>query len=127
MTQKTPQNPWQFDVRVRERNLKQGSLTEKDLEKYLVGLPDLEPTTEAFGTPQPALEQPRVVAPPAPISADFDDEEEDEDDEDEDDVEETAAAAPAPVAAAAEPPAAEAPAAEPAAEPTSTDTGAGES
>ena len=58
MTQKT--NPWTFDVRVRERNLKAGSLTEKDVEKYLASLPDNADQAEAFGTPQPALEQPEI-------------------------------------------------------------------
>ena len=33
MTQKT--NPWTFDVRVRDRNLKAGTVTDKDVEKYL--------------------------------------------------------------------------------------------
>ena len=71
MTQKTNQNPWQFDVRVRERNLKQGSLTDKELEKHLAGLPDLESQTESFGTSQPALEQPRIgthLAPGLPLA-----------------------------------------------------------
>ena len=59
MTQKT--NPWTFDVRVRERNLKAGSLTEKDVEKYLSQLPDSADQAEAFGTAQPALEQPELA------------------------------------------------------------------
>lgn len=58
MTQKT--NPWTFDVRVRERNLKAGSLTDKDVEKYLSTLPDLAEQAEPFGTAQPALEQPEI-------------------------------------------------------------------
>jgi hypothetical protein len=60
MTQKT--NPWTFDVRVRERNLKAGSITEKDVEKYVAGLPDLADQAEPFGTSQPALAQPAAVA-----------------------------------------------------------------
>jgi hypothetical protein len=59
MTQKT--NPWTFDVRVRERNLKAGSLTEKDVEKYLSQLPDSAEQAEAFATAQPALEQPELA------------------------------------------------------------------
>lgn len=59
MTQKT--NPWTFDVRVRERNLKAGSLTEKDVEKYLSQLPDSADQAEAFATAQPALEQPEIA------------------------------------------------------------------
>ncbi len=58
MTQKNPQNPWLLDVRVRERNLKAGVLTEKDLEKHLSALPDLADQAEPFGTAQPALEAP---------------------------------------------------------------------
>jgi hypothetical protein len=72
MTQKTT-NPWTFDVRVRERNLKAGSITEKDVEKYVAGLPDLADHAEPFGTSQPALAQ--------PVAADeVDDEDEDESD-----------------------------------------------
>lgn len=74
MTQKT--NPWTFDVRVRERNLKAGTVTEKDVEKYIAGLPDLADQSEPFGTSQPALAQ-----PPAAV-ADLDDSADDEDDED---------------------------------------------
>lgn len=55
MTQKAPQNSWLMDVRIRERNLKSGALTEKDVEKYLAALPDLEGEAESFGLAQPAL------------------------------------------------------------------------
>ena len=72
MTQKT--NPWTFDVRVRERNLKAGSITDKDVEKYVGGLPDLADQSEAFGTCQPALLQ-----PPQPEVADLGDDEDEED------------------------------------------------
>ena len=71
MTQKT--NPWTFDVRVRERNLKAGGLTEKDVEKYLSTLPDLADQAEPFATAQPALEQPEIEEP-----ADDEDDEVDE-------------------------------------------------
>ena len=91
MTQKT--NPWTFDVRVRDRNLKAGSLTDKDLEKYLSQLPDSADQVETFATAQPALEQPEI---------------EEEDDEEEDEV--------APAAAEPEP-------AEPAAADTGTGEG----
>ena len=60
MTQKT--NPWTFDVRVRERNLKAGTVTEKDVEKYIGSLPDLADQSEPFGTSQPALAQPVMAA-----------------------------------------------------------------
>ncbi len=61
MTQKAPQNPWLMDVRVRERNLKSGALTEKDVDKYLAALPDLEADTASFGVGQPALDAVEVV------------------------------------------------------------------
>ena len=82
MTQKT--NPWTFDVRVRERNLKAGTVTDKDVEKYLGGLPDLADQSESFGTSQPALLQPIVehVADSAADEGDDEDEDEDEDDGD---------------------------------------------
>ncbi len=75
MTQKT--NPWTFDVRVRERNLKAGTVTEKDVDKYIAGLPDLAEHSEAFGTSQPAL------APPPAAVVEHDAALDDEDDEDE--------------------------------------------
>ena len=75
MTQKM--NPWTFDVRVRERNLKAGTVTEKDVDKYIAGLPDLADQSEAFGTSQPAL------APPPAAVVEHDSAPDDEDDEDE--------------------------------------------
>ncbi len=84
MTQKT--NPWTFDVRVRERNLKAGTVTEKDVDKYIGGLPDLADQSEPFGTSQPALAQPAVAAAVDTGShdADLGTDSDDEDDEDED-------------------------------------------
>ncbi len=82
MTQKT--NPWTFDVRVRERNLKAGTVTEKDVDKYIGGLPDLADQSEPFGTSQPALAQPAVVAAIESSSNEADlgaDDEEDDEDE----------------------------------------------
>jgi hypothetical protein len=46
---------WDWDIRVRERNLKQARLTPKDVEKHLASLPDLLETTEAVAYTQPAL------------------------------------------------------------------------
>ena len=86
MTTKTNTNPWLMDSRVRERNLKSGALTEKDLEKNLAALPDLEGQYDAVSTPQPALEQPRVAAP---VMSSVDDESDDDlgdEDESSDDV-----------------------------------------
>ncbi|HSO31843.1 MAG TPA: hypothetical protein VLT33_04990 [Labilithrix sp.] len=79
MTQKT--NPWTFDVRVRDRNLKAGTVTDKDVEKYLGGLPDLADQSESFATSQPALLQP-VVEHVADTSADEGDDEDEDEDED---------------------------------------------
>jgi len=48
-------NSWDWDVRVRERNLKKGALTDKDVDKMLGHLPDLTESSEAVAQPQPAL------------------------------------------------------------------------
>lgn len=112
---KTSTNPFHFDVRVRERFIRAGELSEKDVEKYVAQLPDLADLADPVGTPQPALKQPEMIA------ADLDD----EDEVDEPEAMEAAPApapVPAPVAVAAPAPAPEAPVAapvheEPAAEP----------
>jgi hypothetical protein len=93
MTQKTNYNPWTMDVRVRERNLKSGALTDKELEKTLAALPDVSDQAESFGTQQPALVQ-QHVAPIVSESVVDDEPEDDEDDEEEE--EEVAAVAAAP-------------------------------
>lgn len=93
MTTQNKTNSWTFDVRVRERNLKSGALTDKDIDKYLTQLPDVSDQSEPFGTHQPALAQPEpaptAVAPVMDegVDDDMDDEEE------EDEVEETGGAA----------------------------------
>jgi hypothetical protein len=48
-------NAWEWDVRVRERNLKKGIFDEKDVEKHLSQLPDAADQAESIGLPQPAL------------------------------------------------------------------------
>ena len=48
-------NSWDWDVRVRERNLKKGMLTEKDVEKHQAQLTDLAEHSEPVGLAQPAL------------------------------------------------------------------------
>ena len=48
-------NPWDLDVRVRERNLRKGILDDKDVEKHLAQLPDLADQAEGLAIPQPAL------------------------------------------------------------------------
>ncbi|HEY8088623.1 MAG TPA: hypothetical protein VIF09_12280 [Polyangiaceae bacterium] len=46
---------WEWDVRVRERNLNKGILEPKDVEKHLSQLPDLADQAESIAVPQPAL------------------------------------------------------------------------
>jgi len=46
---------WDWDVRVRERNLRKGALDEKDVEKHLAQLPDVGEQAEAISIAQPAL------------------------------------------------------------------------
>jgi hypothetical protein len=48
-------NSWDWDVRVRERNIKNGTLTEKDVEKSTQQLTDLEGQADPVTTGQPAL------------------------------------------------------------------------
>ena len=48
-------NSWEWDVRVRERNLRRGVLDEKDVEKQLAQLPDVAEQAETVNYPQPAL------------------------------------------------------------------------
>jgi len=67
-------NPWDLDVRVRERNLRAGLISEKDVEKHVAGLADLADQVETFALAQPALDE---------AAADDIDEGDDEDDADE--------------------------------------------
>lgn len=55
MSNKNTINSWDWDIRVRERNLKNGTLTEKDLEKHVGQLPDLAEHAEPVSLSQPAL------------------------------------------------------------------------
>ena len=48
-------NPWEWDVRVRERNLRKGILDDKDVEKHLSQLPDAADQAESITIAQPAL------------------------------------------------------------------------
>jgi hypothetical protein len=48
-------NAWDWDVRVRERNLKKGLLTEKDVEKHQSQLADAAEQLDHLDLPQPAL------------------------------------------------------------------------
>jgi hypothetical protein len=48
-------NSWDWDIRVRERNLKNGTLTEKDLERYRTQLTDVTEQSDPVAMPQPAL------------------------------------------------------------------------
>jgi hypothetical protein len=48
-------NAWEWDVRVRERNVRKGIFDEKDIEKHIAQLPDVADQAEFIGVPQPAL------------------------------------------------------------------------
>ena len=48
-------NPWEWDIRVRERNVRKGVFDDKDIEKHLSGLPDMSEQAENVGIVQPAL------------------------------------------------------------------------
>jgi hypothetical protein len=48
-------NSWEWDVRVRDRNLRKGVFDEKDVEKHISGLPDASDQAESLTYPQPAL------------------------------------------------------------------------
>ena len=48
-------NSWDWDIRVRDRNLKSGTLTEKDVEKQKGQLPDLSEQADTVTLAQPAL------------------------------------------------------------------------
>jgi hypothetical protein len=48
-------NSWDWDIRVRERMLKNGTLTDKDVEKHIGGLPDLAEQAEPVSMSQPAI------------------------------------------------------------------------
>jgi hypothetical protein len=48
-------NPWEWDIRVRERNVGKGIFDDKDIEKHLAQLPDVADQAESIVIPQPAL------------------------------------------------------------------------
>ena len=48
-------NSWDWDIRVRERMLKSGTLTDKDVEKHIAQLPDLGEQAEPVSMSQPAI------------------------------------------------------------------------
>jgi hypothetical protein len=48
-------NAWEWDIRVRERNVRKGVFDEKDIEKFLSQLPDVGDQAESIVLGQPAL------------------------------------------------------------------------
>ena len=48
-------NSWDWDIRVRERMIKAGTLTDKDVEKHITTLPDLAEHVEPVTVAQPAI------------------------------------------------------------------------
>lgn len=77
----TSAQTWDWDVRVRERNLKAGLLSEKEVEKMLSSLEDLAEKADTVSLAQPALSSSAVSAD----ASDIDDEEDDDDIDDDDD------------------------------------------
>lgn len=55
MTTKTVPS-WEWDVRVRDRNLKKGLFTEKDLDKHLATLPDGAGHCDSVTVAQPGID-----------------------------------------------------------------------
>ncbi len=48
-------NSWDWDIRVRERMIKAGTLTDKDVEKHIASLPDHADQTDPVTIAQPAI------------------------------------------------------------------------
>lgn len=48
-------NSWEWDVRVRDRNLRKGVFDEKDVEKHMSQLVDVSEQAESITLAQPAL------------------------------------------------------------------------
>jgi hypothetical protein len=48
-------NAWEWDIRVRERNVRKGIFDDKDIEKHIAQLPDVSDQAESISVPQPAL------------------------------------------------------------------------
>jgi hypothetical protein len=48
-------NAWEWDIRVRERNVRKGVFDEKDIERFLSQLPDVGDKAESIVLGQPAL------------------------------------------------------------------------
>ncbi len=48
-------NSWEWDIRVRERNLRKGILDEKDVDKHIAQLVDVSDQADTVGAAQPAL------------------------------------------------------------------------
>lgn len=56
MSEKAKRNVWDLDLRVRDRNLTNGTIDAKMVEKHLADLPDLEAQAETVELEQPALD-----------------------------------------------------------------------
>ena len=48
-------NAWEWDIRVRERNVRKGIFDEKEIEKHLAALPDVADQADGVAAAQPAL------------------------------------------------------------------------
>lgn len=67
MTNKLAKN-WDFDLRVRARNLKKGVISTADVDKLLGGLADVEGQSEPFTVAQPGQEPEEEVETAAPVA-----------------------------------------------------------
>jgi hypothetical protein len=48
-------NAWDWDIRVRERNIRKGIIDDKDVEKHIAQLPDVSEQADSIGFAAPAL------------------------------------------------------------------------
>ncbi len=63
---------WDFDVRVRERNLKTGRLKKEEVQKYYEGLVDVDANLDVLEVKQPAFssaDEKQEVEPPVQLVA----------------------------------------------------------
>jgi hypothetical protein len=50
-----PINSWDWDIRVRERMINNGTLNDKEIEKHVAALPDLADHVDPVSVSQPAI------------------------------------------------------------------------
>ncbi|MBI5531374.1 MAG: hypothetical protein HY898_01575 [Deltaproteobacteria bacterium] len=60
-----PKNLVDYDVRVRDRNVKSGLLRKEDVDRYVAALPDVAPLAQPVDVTQPGTGQAPVEEAPA--------------------------------------------------------------